>query len=314
MELIVTHDMADFDALASAVLAQKLHPDARIVLGHTVGPEVRRYLALHKDRFRTVRVGDVDLDAGVRHVVLVDVRRRSRLGEYAALLDHAGVRITVYDHHPAASDDVDADEEVVERVGSASTLLVEELRRRGLGLDPLEATLASLGIHADTGSLTYAETTARDARALAHLLDRGASSRMIARYLRPAFSLEQRQLLGRVLAEIRVESIGHLDVGFVALELPRAVDGFAEVVSEATALTSHAAVFAAFGLDGRRTQLVARARITAVDVGKVLGELGGGGHASAASAVVHRGEAARVLADVEGILRRAPRGPRASRS
>jgi tRNA nucleotidyltransferase (CCA-adding enzyme) len=46
-----------------------------------------------------------------------------------------------------------------------------------------------------------------------------------------------------------------------------------------------------------------------VDVGKVLAELGGGGHASAASAVVRRGDAAMVLADVEAILRRDPPRP-----
>jgi nanoRNase/pAp phosphatase (c-di-AMP/oligoRNAs hydrolase) len=51
--------------------------------------------------------------------------------------------------------------------------------------------LIAHGVHADTGSLAYAVTTARDARALGGLLDQGASPPVLARELAPAFSLER---------------------------------------------------------------------------------------------------------------------------
>ncbi len=217
MELIVTHDMADFDALAATVAAQKLHPGAVIVLGHRLGHEVREYLSLHKDRFATSFYTDLDPE-GVRHLIVVDVRRKSRLGDFARLVERAErgeLRVTVYDHHPAADDDLRADRAVVELVGSATTLLVELMADQDLRLDELEATLLCLGLHADTGSLTYSGTTARDAHALGWLLEQGASLPVMNRFLRPAFSAEQRALLAELLGALEVERIGHLDVAFV---------------------------------------------------------------------------------------------------
>ncbi|HMR78226.1 MAG TPA: hypothetical protein PKD61_24125, partial [Polyangiaceae bacterium] len=60
VQIVITHELADFDALSSAVAAQKLYPGSQIVLAGSVGPEVSNYLALHKDRFVTVRLGEFD--------------------------------------------------------------------------------------------------------------------------------------------------------------------------------------------------------------------------------------------------------------
>ena len=58
-------------------------------------------------------------------------------------------------------------------VGSTSTLIVEEMRRRGLGCTAEEADLLLLGIYEDTGSLTYATTGPRDFEAVLWLLAHG---------------------------------------------------------------------------------------------------------------------------------------------
>jgi len=313
VQVIVTHDMADFDALASAVAAQKLHPAAHIVLGRRLGQEVRGYLALHKDRFRTLNLSELSPQA-VSHVVVVDVRRKSRLGDFAELLARAergDVEVSVYDHHPAADDDLVATHELVEPVGSTTTVLLEQMIDRGLVLDDVEATLLALGIHADTGSLTYACTTARDAHALGWLLEQGVSLPVLARYLRPAFTLRQRRLLAHLLECLEVERIGHLDVAFVIAELPQAIDGFGEVVSEVSALTSHAAVVAVFGVGRGRVQVVARSRSALIDVGQAVQSIGGGGHAAAASATLKETEASQVMRDLRSFLRQRP--PRARR-
>lgn len=310
MRLIVTHDMADFDAFAAAVAAQKLHAGATIALGRRLGPDVREYLALHKDRFPALRMSDVDAES-VSELVIVDVRRRERLKDYQGILvrQGAGVRVVVYDHHPASDDDVIGDDEFVEAVGSSTTLLVEHMLARGLAIDAVEATLFSLGVHADTGSLTYASTTPRDARVLAELLARGANLGVIARYLRPAFSAQQRAVLAQLMDRVQTDWIGNLAMGFVLLELPEAIDGFADVVSELAALTGHAAMFAVFGLGGRRVQVVARAKAASVDVGAALAALGGGGHASAAAASLSRPDAAAVMEELRAFARAHPPQP-----
>ncbi len=54
---------------------------------------------------------------------------------------------------------------------------------RGLEVTPLEATVFALGIHEDTGSLTFPTTTVRDVEALAFCMRRGANQHVIERFL-----------------------------------------------------------------------------------------------------------------------------------
>ncbi len=308
MEIIVTHDMADFDALAAAVAAQKLHPGAVIVLGRRLGKEVREYLGLHKDRFPSSFYSELDPEA-VRHLIVVDVRRKGRLADFRRVVERGErgeIEVTVYDHHPAADDDLRADRLYVEAVGSATTLLVERMDAAGLEVDEVEATLLALGIHADTGSLTYAGTSARDARALGWLLDRGASLRVMSRYLEPPFSAAQRALLAELLGALEVERVGHLQVAFVRRDLAHAVDGFADVITELTDLTGHAAVFAVFGVGSDRVQVVARSRSALIDAGAMVASVGGGGHAGAASGALRRGDSATVLAELRAAVHAHP--------
>lgn len=314
MEIIVTHEMADFDALASAVAAHKLHPKAQIVLGRAVGHGVRGFLALHKQRFPTLRSSEVR-QADVTKVVIVDVRRASRLGELAELRDRItsgdrSLEVHVWDHHAASVDDVPATFQVVERVGSATTLLVEEMRRLGIAIDPVEATLFALGIHVDTGSLTYSGTSARDATALAWLLDHGVELAVLNRYLEPPMTGAQRRALAAVLAAVEVELVGGVPIAFSVLRLPRAIDGLDVVTSEALGLLEHHALFAIFVLGTKRIQVVARARSEWVDVGRAVSAVGGGGHATAAAAMVKHADVARVTRAILARLRSRPPRPR----
>jgi tRNA nucleotidyltransferase (CCA-adding enzyme) len=313
VQIVITHELADFDALSSAVAAQKLYPGSQIVLAGSVGPEVFSYLALHKDRFVTVRLGDFDPSA-VTRVIVVDVRVRSRLKDFEPIFQRrdAGhdVELIVYDHHPVTADDLVGDEEHVEPVGSATTLLVECLRAAGQELDPVEATLFALGIHADTGSLTFAATSARDALALGWLLERGVQMPVLRRYLRQPFSAEQTQLLQSALADLEQQSVGHLPVAFFAVRAPAAVGGAAEVATALLSLTGAAAVFLAVEFGKKRVHLSARSKTPLIDVGSCVGALGGGGHAAAASASLKSMTAAAAIEAVKACLRKHPPAPK----
>lgn len=316
MDIVVTHDTADFDALASAVAAVKLYPNAHIALAKRFGRDVKSFLSLHKDRFPAVAADGIDAKS-VRRVIVVDVRRASRLGHVSALRDRILARdgdleVHVWDHHGAATDDIPAHFERVERVGSATTLLIEEIKRRAIDVDPVEATLFALGIHVDTGSLRYAATTARDASALAWVLERGARLGVINRYLDPPFTDGQRRALAAVLAAIRVERVSGARVGIANVSEGSGVDGLDEVTTEALALENVHALVAAFGLKGDKVQIVARSRYAWIDVGNALRAIGGGGHATAAAATVRDGHGDGALATVVGALRaQAPRPARA---
>jgi tRNA nucleotidyltransferase (CCA-adding enzyme) len=287
--LVVTHDNADFDALAALVAACKLYPGARAVLGSGGSPELAAFLAVHRERFPFVSAQDVEL-AQVGRVVVVDVRRASRMKGHGVLGERLGATpppfdVHIFDHHPAADDDLQGSFVQVEPVGAVTTLLVERLRSEEQPIDPLEATLFALGIHSDTGSLAFAGTTPRDAHALAWLLERGVVLPVLQRYLDGGLTRGQREVLARALGAAKLHRIGGGDVAIVEVTLEHGHGGLDEVTTQLASIEGHAALFALYTLDGRRTHLIARARAPWIHVGRILARLGGGGHAAAGSAI-----------------------------
>ena len=59
MEIITTHKNVDFDALASVFAAALLYKDAQVVLPKSINPNVRAFLALHKDLFPHNSPGEI---------------------------------------------------------------------------------------------------------------------------------------------------------------------------------------------------------------------------------------------------------------
>ncbi len=218
MDLILCHQIADFDTLGAAVGLTRLRPGARIVLSGGTHPGVRSFLALHRDELALIERRAVIIDQ-IRYLAVVDTHRRDRLGQTAAWLDLPQVQeIAVYDHHPDADLDIPATYIQIEPIGSTTTLIVEQLRTwEQTGqipqmisnyplLTPVEATVMALGIHVDTGSLTFDHTTARDATALAWLMTQGASLPVIAEYVTPGLSSVAKDLMSSPVRTIRPET------------------------------------------------------------------------------------------------------------
>ncbi|HLF81709.1 MAG TPA: hypothetical protein VI410_08055, partial [Anaerolineales bacterium] len=59
MHLILTHDQADFDAVASLVAASLLEPQAVAVLPPRVNRNVRGFLTLYGERFHLLEQTDL---------------------------------------------------------------------------------------------------------------------------------------------------------------------------------------------------------------------------------------------------------------
>ena len=160
------------------VAAHKLYPEAQISLGGAVNRNVREFQALYADAIPVVDPTDVDRDS-VRRLILVDTVHANRLGDLGDLCGREGVQVVAFDHH-AHPDDLpdylDPDALVSSDDGSLVTLLVRIIAERGIPVTPFEATVFALGIHEDTGSLTFATTTTRDAEALAYCMRAGADT------------------------------------------------------------------------------------------------------------------------------------------
>ena len=286
-ELIATHTNTDFDAFAAMVAAHKLYPEAQISLGGAVNRNVREFQALYADAIPVVDPTDVDRDS-VRRLILVDTVHANRLGDLGDLCGREGVQVVAFDHH-AHPDDLpdylDPDALVSSDDGSLVTLLVRIIAERGIPVTPFEATVFALGIHEDTGSLTFATTTTRDAEALAYCMRAGADTELLERWLTNALTPAQRVTLAGALQTARELPIVQASVLLSALHEDLYVEGVSVVAHRVMDLTGCDAYFLLVEMEGR-VFVTARSRGGRVDVAEALRAVGGGGHTAAASAVV----------------------------
>ena len=177
MEVITTHLNADFDAFASMVAAKKLFPEALVAFSGSQGKNVRDFFIESTLYILSIeRAKDIDLNR-IQRLILVDTRQKSRIGRFAAIADSESVDVHIYDHHPSSDDDVKGNAELIEEVGATVTLLIREIRSRGVELNAEEATILALGIYEDTGSFTFPSTTREDLEGAAGLapVSRGKS-------------------------------------------------------------------------------------------------------------------------------------------
>ncbi len=296
--VITTHQNADFDALAAAVGASLLYPGGRIVFTGSLNPNVRDFVSLHGETLPLVSLRLIDQEK-IRQLVIVDTADPERIGDLGHLCGRPGIETVILDHHetesPVRPSFVAGENWVLSSDGAQATSMLHLLKERDVEIPRLEATIFALGIHEDTGSLTYPRTTIRDAEMLAFSMRLGASQPLIERYLHNPLTSEQREVLMRLLDGVRVERIRGVDVHVAALEVPGYVDGLSVVAHKLLELINADVLIQAVAMEDR-VFVTARSRVGVVDVGALLRSIQGGGHAQAASAVTRDEDPAAVIA------------------
>jgi len=301
MDLILCHTTADFDALGAAVGLTRLKPGAKVVLTGGAHPAVRDFLALHRDEYALIERRAVNPDK-IQSLIVVDTQKCDRLGKAAEWLELPQVKsIEVYDHHLGIQTDIPATYTQIEAVGSTTTMIVEQLQQTSIQLSTVEATVMALGIHVDTGSLTFEQTTPRDAAALAWLMIAGANVRQIAEYVDPGLSPQLQQLFTKAIDNLH--SITHLGctISWVLLKTPDYVPGLSSLASRLVELTECDALLLAaeywklgsktiedvptknHNQPSSRLTIIGRSRIDGTNLHELFQPLGGGGHSQAAA-------------------------------
>lgn len=297
LEVILTHEHTDFDALASLLAAALLFPGARPVLPSQLNRNVAEFLALYKNHFSFLSAKELPRGR-IERVIIVDTRTANL---------PKGVQpqttFSVIDHH-TVTEAAPADWQVwSEPVGANTTLLVEKLIEHTIDLSPVQATLLALGIHEDTGSLTYASTTARDARCLAWLMEpeQGVNLEIVQQFLRHPLSAAQRELLQLLIDQSEfLEVAGHRIV-LAGVDAPDFEGELSTLAHRLRDIYETDAIFLVVGL-GDIVQVVARSVTDAIDVGAVARALGGGGHPRAAAAPVRARDVESVQKQIVELL------------
>ena len=311
MDLILCHTTTDFDALGAAVGLTRLKPGAKLVLTGGAHPAVRDFLALHRDEYALIERRSVNSEQ-IHSLIVVDTQKRDRLGKAAEWFDLPQLdSIEVYDHHLDIQTDILATHTQIEPVGATTTLIVEQLQQSSIQLTTAEATVMALGIHVDTGSLTFDQTTPRDAAALAWLMAGGANVRQIAQYVDPGLSPQLQTLFTEALKSLHSQIHLGYTIAWVLLKTPDYVPGLSSLVTRLLELTESDALLLAAeygGIGNREWEIrnregefsdppvsplsppsssyltvIGRSRIEGTNLNELFQPLGGGGHSQAAA-------------------------------
>lgn len=275
---------ADFDCLASMMAANKLYPDAKLVLPGSMEKCVSDCLQYLKFPIQLSRVKEIDLDS-VDLLVVVDTQSPQRIGVFQPLLNKPGVQVHVYDHHPDTDDKIQADCAVVKKRGSSTTVLYEILAQKKIPLTAEEATLLILGIYQDTQSLTASMTTPEDCLAVGELLRKGADLKVVANFVQPRLNPEQVEVMNQLIRNLEHFNINGVEVSLAMATMEHYIDDLSLAVQKIVDMENLVAFFVLVCLE-HRIYLIARSRADEVNVAEILQSFGGGGHASAASASV----------------------------
>lgn len=279
LTLILTHEHTDFDALASMLGAHKLFPDAVPVLPHTLNRNLREFLALYRSGLPFRQQEELPRWPVARAIVVDSQSFTTVRGM------RSDTPVQVIDHHAPPSARERGWDYWNDEVGATTTLLVEKIAERSLTLTPLEATLLLLGIYEDTGSLVYVTSTARDLRAAAWLLEQGANLQVLRRFLHHPLSPAQTELYDKLAENSQVYDIAGHSVVIATAYAPDYSDEISTLAHSLRDVYEPAGLFLLVDLDDR-IQVVARSTSDAVDVGRIAKQLGGGGHARAAAALI----------------------------
>ncbi len=286
MDLILCHQTADFDSLGAAVGLSLLHKGAKIVLTGGTHPTVGEFLALYRDEFPTIEARSVAPEA-IRALYIPDTQKRDRLGKTKEWFDLPNLtKIAVYDHHLDVQNDLNPTETHIEEVGAITTAIVELLQQAEIVPDAFSATAMALGIHVDTGSLTYDQTTYRDAAALAWLMAQGAVVKTISEYVEPGLSPQLQALLRQALAELDVLDVRGYKISSVLLETENFIPGLSSLTSRLVDLTESDAILLGHQYlrkGGKKLTVIGRSRIRETNLNSLFNSFGGGGHSQAAS-------------------------------
>ena len=307
MDVITTHTNADFDCLGAMTATLRLYPGALLSLPGSQEKGVRDFVERHPDYLpHFTRAKDIDLES-ITRLIIVDCQQAARIGRFAEILGRPGLKIHIYDHHPVTDESITPTGGTIAVCGSASTLLGARLMEQGVSLSAEEATLIMLGIHEDTGRLLFASATPDDYRVAGWLLAQGARLSVVGDALTPELTRAQLGLLKQLLTTIKTSTVNGLVVSIAHASCDHFIGDIASLAHLMRDMKNMDALFLAVAMEDH-VYLVARSHSPEIDAGEVMKGFQGGGHATAASAVVHNESLKQVLERLDNLLQLTVRG------
>ncbi len=279
MHIILTHEQADFDALASMLGAQLLHEGSIPVLPRRINRNVRAFLTLYGMEFPFVDPRDF-IAENIKIVTLVDTQSMVSIKGI-----DPDIKVQIIDHHLKKKNLPEGWIVKTVETGATTTLLVEELQEQNGIISAIQATLMLLGIYEDTGSLTYSRTTKRDMLAAAFLLEKGADLQIVSRFLNLPLSQGQQQLFHQLCDTAKNYNVAGFSIIVACGDAKDLDEELSSIAHKMQDLLDPDALFLLATTRGG-IQIIARSTVDNINVSKILADYGGGGHDRAAACLV----------------------------
>lgn len=280
--LFFLHVSPDGDSVGSSLAAcraaRALGKEAWCV-GVDPVPRIYHFLPGSTELFRPWRELEGEWDLGV----LLDCGDRSRVGDAEPLLGRCRHTLNI-DHH--ATNGRYGDYNWLDpRAGAVGEMAYHLVMALGAPLDPGTATCLYTAIVTDTGSFQYESTGPETHRIAARLLEAGVVPYAVAQEVWENDTPERLRLLSACLATLQLHAGGRIATLQVTREMLRATGATDEDV-EGMVNFARAVIGVEIGLLFRETangkvRVNLRSR-GAVDVSRIAGGFGGGGHPRAA--------------------------------
>ena len=291
--VITTHVQPDGDGIGSEVaLSHWLLAQGKIAHVLNPHPAPRRFRFLEKD----IPAPGFDAESAERLLgaadvlAVLDISVPARLGPLEPYVRAYEGEIVVIDHHlgPTGFRGVDCRDTTA---AATAELLHQLLVEWGAEITSEMATALYAAIAYDTGGFRYSNTTARTHQVAAELIGHGADIHEINQRVFESVSPTRARLLSRVFGEFHLEEDGRL--AWIALSSDLMEEAGAEAedvegVVEALRSLEHVEMAILFKELEKGATKVSFRSAGDVDVSRLAGRFGGGGHKNAAGAFLKR--------------------------
>ncbi|MFH1655122.1 MAG: bifunctional oligoribonuclease/PAP phosphatase NrnA [Candidatus Omnitrophota bacterium] len=230
------------------------------------------------------RIPDYDV------LIAVDCCDERRLGSVSKLIKKDKITINI-DHHKSNNRFGDVNW-VMPEVSSAAELVYHMFKKLNYRLDRMSALLLYVGILTDTGSFRYSNTNAGTHRIVAELLSKNLSANKIYQKIYEANPLAQMKLVTSILNSFQTDNSNK--IAWVKIEsdelrrLNSRVDIADNIFDFLRSIKGVEVAMIFKQINSRLTKVNLRSR-GRIDVARLAGSFGGGGHRAASGCSIEKG-------------------------
>ncbi|SJZ35529.1 tRNA nucleotidyltransferase (CCA-adding enzyme) [Cetobacterium ceti] len=288
MEIITTHHLTDLDGFASLILANKLHPKAKIILPTTLGNNVKKLFSLFKEILNFNTIEDINLKY-IKKIILVDTSGPTRIDPFDKILDN--VELVIYDHHPRNKiNSKYCSIDVSQKYGSNTSYLLDLCIHNipNFHLKKYELDISLLGIYEDTGNFLFPTTTFLDFKMASFLVEHGGNIRMIKDFTTSTLTYKQENILKTLIKNTHFFYFGKETIGFSKISSENFIGGINELIDNLMLIQNCNSYFI-FVESKNKISIIGRSNSEHINLENVFHGMGGGGFSSAYSTTYKNG-------------------------